>query len=249
MHKNWAPETIHLPPGLLKYMEGTLYNSCAAILSFSKRRNVFLKMNHHIFPQYLILQTLMPWPAISISDITWALLPTQWAQRPMEIQTHSQYDIIRLNDRSPLLTLCRHAASPSYCLVFISSAFPGPAYDKHCSCVICFVESVPPAAEMTPLPDSEVTLAPLCKFVSFFALHKYTMWKTFHMTRLVPVCRLHADNCKCCPLRSIYSAVTHQPQSSGGQRASPRMWMSSQKRRLITCNDTGQLMALLEQLY
>lgn len=97
--------------------------------------------------------------------------------------------------------------------------------------------------------DSEVTLAPLCKFVSVFALHKYTVWKTFYMTRLVPVCRLHADNCKCCPLRSIYSAVTHQPQSSGGQRASLRMWMSSQKRRLITCNDTGQLMALLEQLY
>lgn len=128
MHKNWASETIHLPPGLLKLMEGTLYNSCATILSFSKRQNVFLKMNHHIFLQYLILQTLMPWPAISISDITWALLPTQWAQRPMEIQTHSQYDIIRLNDRSPLLTLCRHAASPSYCPVFISSTFPDPAY-------------------------------------------------------------------------------------------------------------------------
>lgn len=112
-------------------MKEALYSSYGAILSFSKWQNMFFQ-NESPHITTISIHTLMLWSPVSIFDIMWALLPTQWAQRLMEIQTHSQYDIMWLNDLSPLLTLCRHAASPSYCPVFISSAFPDLAYDRYC---------------------------------------------------------------------------------------------------------------------
>lgn len=51
-------------------------------------------------------------------------------------------------------------------------------------------------------------------------------------------------------IQPCYCAVTHQPQSSGGQRASLRIWMSGQEGFINPPhNYIGQLMALLEQLY
>lgn len=173
----------------------------------------------------------------------WALHPTQWALRPTEIQTHSQCDIIRLNDRSSLLTLRRHHrfTTLSSCFYFIDLPWPCLWWILClCQCWVCPFRrwNEPSVGEWKKILHRLV-----------FAVHISTVRKPCHLTRQVSVWRLDVDDCKCCSLRSIYSQwlISHRTLT-----ASLRIRMSGQKRGGFINpphNDIGQRMDPLEQLY
>lgn len=128
------------------------------LLSKSERDKMFTEMNDHFFLKYLIEQTLMGEPVLSIPDIMWTLHPTHCALRPVEFQTENKCDIIGLNDRGPLWYYPGSTASPCY-LLFISFASSDPVHVS----VVFVCES------LSPLPKTCLLFQAVMRFVSLLS--------------------------------------------------------------------------------